>query len=613
MVALASDDRGFRVPVRVDGYAPIQDYGAIGDGRAVALVARDGGIDWLCWPAHDSGSIFGSLLDPDSAGGFTLAPAEDFETEQRYVENTNVLETTFRTSDGSVRVTDAITTDGGRLLPWHELVRRVECLDGNVEMGWEISPRFGYGTAAHSVDAIDEGFFHAASPAGQLGILAWEPWRALHSESSVSGKARLRQGETATFALVYTRVGEPLPRPERDEVEDRVDRTAAAWREWLGAHDYVGPWREAVERSLLALRLLSAPSGALIAAPTTSLPERIGGNRNYDYRHAWPRDTAFMLNALLHCGLREPAHGALAWLLDALEDTHPRVQPIYRLSGEVLRHELELPLRGYLGSQPVRDGNDAAGQLQLGAYGDLLHTAWLYTRLGNRLDANTGRRLAESVDLLAEIWTNEDSGIWELPDRRHYTASKMGCWLAFDRAVRLVANGQLPDEGRRTRYADRRDRVARWVEEHCWSEERGTYTQHPDTEDVDVATLLMGRMGYADVAGERFDRTLATIRRELMTGPHVYRYSGMENEEGAFVACSFWVAEGLARSGDLDGACELMERAIGIANDVGLMSEEVDPGTGDLLGNFPQALSHLALINAATIIGVALEGEPEPE
>jgi GH15 family glucan-1,4-alpha-glucosidase len=602
-----------KAPVRVDGYAPIEDYGAIGDGRAVALVARDGTIDWLCWPAHDSGSVFGALLDPARGGRFALAPAGEFETERRYVENTNVLETTFFSAEGTVRVTDAVTTDGGRLLPWHELVRRVECLAGSVDMRWAVEPRFGYGTADHSVEAIDEGFFHARSPAGELGILAWAPWRALHSEDSVEGRATLADGEGTTLAVIYTPAGQPLPRPERDEVDDRITRTAASWREWLGAHDYVGPWREAVERSLLALRLLSAPSGALLAAATTSLPERIGGDRNYDYRHAWPRDTAFMLNALLHCGLREPAHGALAWLLRALEDTHPRVQPIYRLSGEVLQHELELPLRGYRDSRPVRDGNSAAGQLQLGAYGDLLHAAWLYTRLGNRLDRGTGTRLAESVDLLAEIWTNEDSGIWELPDRNSYTSSKMGCWLAFDRAARLVASGQLPDGGRRRRYERERERVARWVDERCWSEARRSYTQHPDTEELDVATVLMGRMGYGDVAGDRFDRTLAAVRAELSSGPHVYRYSGMESQEGAFVACSFWVAEGLARSGDLDAACEQMEEAITIANDVGLMSEEVDPGSGELLGNFPQALSHLALVNAATIIDVALKGGEAPE
>jgi GH15 family glucan-1,4-alpha-glucosidase len=610
---VAKDERsGRQAPVRVDGYAPIGDYGAVGDGRAVALIARDGSIDWLCWPTHDSGSVFGALLDP-RGGSFTLAPVGEFESEQRYLENTNVLETTFHTDGGSVRITDAITSDGGRLLPWHELVRRVECLAGQVQLRFEVRPRFGYGTAETTIERVDEGFHSATSAAGQLGILSWDPWRAVGSEASVSGEARLAEGTRTALALVYTPSGEPVPRPELSEVDDRLDRTAASWREWLAAHDYEGPWRAEVERSLLALRLLSTPSGALIAAPTTSLPERIGGDRNYDYRHAWPRDTAFMLNALLHCGLREPAHGALAWLLDALRDTHPRVQPVYRLSGEVLDHEFELPLRGYRGSAPVRDGNQAAGQLQLGAYGDLLHTAWLYTRLGNQLDPAAGMRLAETVDHLAEIWTNEDSGIWELPDRHHYTASKMGCWLAFDRGARLVAAGQLPDDGRRHRFTEQRDRVASWVEEHCWSEARQSYTQHPDTDGLDVSTVLMGRMGYGDVAGERFDRTLAAIRSELMDGPCVYRYTGMESEEGAFVACSFWIAEGLARSGDLDGACEVMDEATGIANHVGLMAEEVDPGTGELLGNFPQALSHLALINAASVINVAQRGGDVPE
>jgi GH15 family glucan-1,4-alpha-glucosidase len=593
---------GLGDPVRVDGYAPIRDYGAIGDGRAVALVARDGAIDWLCWPTHDSGSVFGAILDPARGGSFGLAPTDRFESRQRYLDNANVLETTFSTAAGVVRVTDAITMDGGRILPWRELVRRVECLSGEVPMRWSVEPRFGYGTASHTIDRVDEHFFCANSESGQLAILAWEPWKAFHSGETVAGEAVLMDGDRTTLALAYTVAGEPLPRPERDEVEDRIDRTAAGWREWLSAHDYVGPWRPQVERSLLVLRLLSAPSGALVAAPTTSLPERMGGDRNFDYRHSWPRDTAFMLDALLHCGLREPAHGALTWLLGALEDTHPRVSPIYRLSGEVLDHEFEVAFAGYRGSRPVRDGNTASGQLQLGAFGDLIHTAWLYTELGNRLDRRTGRHLAETVDLLVATWQNEDSGIWELPDRRHYTASKMGCWLAFDRAVRLVARRQLPDDGRRQSYLEQRDRVAAWIESNCWSESRGSYTQHPETERLDVATVLMGRMGYGEVAGERAERTLDAIRAELAHGPYVYRYSGMEDEEGAFVACSFWVVEGLARAGRTEEACEWMDESIGIANHLGLMSEEVDPVTGELLGNFPQALSHLALINAATTI-----------
>ncbi len=598
--------------LRVDGYAAIGDYGAIGDGRATALVARDGSIDWLCWPAHDSGSIFGALLDPERGGAFQLEPSTPtFQSEQRYLDDTNVLQTTFRTDRGVMRVTDAVTNDGGRLLPWHELVRRVECLDGEVAARWGVRPRPGYGTASVQIDRQGENFAQCSSASGQLGVLAWGPGTMLQAENDVSGKLDLTQGDTATLGLVYAPAGEPLPVPERDELESRLDRTAAAWREWLSAHDYEGPWRAAVERSLLALRLLTARSGAVVAAATTSLPERLGGDRNFDYRHAWPRDTSFMLNALLHCGLREPAHGTFAWLLQALEDTHPRVQPIYRLSGEVLDHQIELPLRGYRDSRPVVDGNDAAGQLQLGAYGDLVHTAWLYTRLGNRLDPRTQTHLAENVELLGEIWQNEDSGIWELPERRHYTSSKMGCWLAFDRALRLAEAGQLRDAGRLAGWRARREDVARWVEAHCWSGDRGSYTQHPETDGLDVACLLMGRMGYASVAGERFQATLGAIGSELMSGPYTYRYSGMQGREGAFVACSFWIAESLARIGRLDEAGELMDAATGIGNGLGLLSEEADPATGELLGNYPQALSHLALINAAATIQEAAEEDGE--
>ena len=595
--------------LRVDGYAQIADYGAVGDGRGVALVARDGSIDWLCWPAPDSGSLFGALLDPDRGGRFALAPADPFESEQRYVERANVLETTFETAGGVVKVTDAMTTDGGRVLPWHELARRVEGVSGEVEMRWTVAPKFGYGSAEHRFAGVDEHFLVAASAAGELGVLAWGCDEVAASPERVDGRMKLGAGDRATLATIYIPPGEPLPRPERDELEDRIDRTIESWREWLSAHDYEGPWRGQVERSLLALRLLTFPSGAVIAAPTTSLPEKIGGARNYDYRHAWPRDTALMLNALLHCGLREPAHGALRWLLRALVDTHPRVHPVYRLSGEVLSHQFELPLRGYRDSRPVRDGNDAAGQLQLGAYGDLLHTAWTYTRQGNRLDAVTGRHLAESVDLLAQIWQNKDSGIWELPDKQHYTSSKMGCWLAFDRAVKLIGEGQLPDAGRRQRFIEERGAVASWIEEHCWSEERGSYTQHPETAGLDVSVVLMGGMGYDEVAGDRYGRTLEAVRLELAQGPYVHRYSGMEAEEGAFVACSFWIAEALAQQGAVAEAERAMDAAIRLSNQLGLFSEEADPATGELLGNFPQALSHLALINAAASIRDVSEGE----
>jgi GH15 family glucan-1,4-alpha-glucosidase len=308
------------------------------------------------------------------------------------------------------------------------------------------------------------------------------------------------------------------------------------------------------------------------------------------------------LDALLHCGLREPAHGSFTWLLRALENTHPRVQPIYRLSGEVLDHENELSLPGYRGSRPVREGNSAAGQLQLGAYGDLLYTAKLYTELGNRLDGGTGQRMAENVNLLCEIWRNEDASIWELNDSRHYTVSKMGSWLALRCALDLAEAGQLPDDHTKRWRAEQRA-IEEFVEGECWSEERESYVMHPGTDSIDVACVLMGRMGYDEVAGERFGRTIDAVRSELVPRwPFVHRYSGMQSEEGAFVACTFWLVEALAHMGKADEAAELMEGALGIANHVGLLSEEVDPSTGELLGNFPQALSHLALINAAAAI-----------
>jgi GH15 family glucan-1,4-alpha-glucosidase len=594
--------------LRTGGYAPIGAYAAIGDGRSTALVAQDGAIDWLCLPFHDSGSVFGALLDAERGGRFALGPdAERYGVERAYVEGTNVLETTFDVPGGVLRVTDAVTMDGGQLLPWQELVRRVECLAGSVPISWQVEPRFGYGTAPCTFDRVHDGHWTASSDAGELGILAWGAGAPVQSGDSVGASTELNRGDSATLAVVFA-TDEPLALPARAEAEDRLDRTAAAWRDWLSAHDYEGVWREHVERSLLVLKLLTAPTGAVVAAPTTSLPERIGGDRNYDYRHAWPRDTSFTLDALLHCGLREPAHGSFTWLLRALEQTHPRVAPIYRLTGDVLSHELDLPLAGYRDSRPVRDGNDAAGQLQLGAYGDLLHTAWLYTEQDNRLDEGTGQRLAENVDLLCEIWQNRDSSIWELEPERHFTVSKMGCWLALRRASELAEAGRIPAAGL-DRWRGEREAIAAWIEERCWSERRQSYVAHPEGEDLDVACLLMGRMGYDEVAGPRFGKTLDAVRAELQDGPFTYRYSGQQAEEGAFLACSFWIVEALARCGRLDEACQLMEGVVALGNDVGLYSEEADPTTGELLGNFPQGLSHLSLINAAATIEDRLRGQ----
>jgi GH15 family glucan-1,4-alpha-glucosidase len=602
-MSAAADSETVRAPVRIDGYAPIRDYGAIGDGSTVALVALDGSVDWLCLPLCDSRPTFGRLLDADRGGSFTLAPDAPFTASRRYLPGTNVLETMFRCDSGVVRVTDALALKDSETLPWRELTRRVEGLSGSVPMRWSLRPS----------ELLERSFRRSeAGPvltAGgeQLAVRAWDAGPVTVDERGAAGSFRLEQGASALVVLVAVSSPGPVPCPGRGEVERRLDATAAAWCRWIAAHTYGGRWQEAVERSLLALRLLiSSSTGAIVAAPTTSLPERIGGDRNWDYRYSWVRDSSWTLAALIRLGFREQAHESLGWLLDAVHSTHPDVDPIYRLDGSVLRGEGRLDLAGYRGSRPVRVGNSAGEQLQLGGYGDLLDTARAYVLEGNELDPETGRRFAEIADHVCAIWREPDSGVWELDDRCQFTQSKIACWTALQRAIQLAEAGQLPDD-RVASWTAERDEITAFVESSCWSDERSAYVQHPGSGKLDASLLLAARCGYADVDRGRLASTAAAIRRELGRGSLVYRYSGQEDEEGAFVACSFWVVEALARLGGLDEAGEAMAKTIAHANDLGLFSEQIDPSTGDFLGNFPQGLSHLALVIAATAIDEALE------
>jgi GH15 family glucan-1,4-alpha-glucosidase len=332
------------------------------------------------------------------------------------------------------------------------------------------------------------------------------------------------------------------------------------------------------------------------------LPERIGGERNYDYRYAWVRDTAFTLDALLNLGLLVQVHASFAWLLRAVASTLPDVHVFYDIHGGTVSGEQDLELAGYRGSRPVRRGNQAANQLQLGCWGDLLETAELYVHDGNALDDVTGKRLADAVDRLTKVWNRKDAGIWELPDKQHYTSSKVSSWMAIDRALRLAERGELPDD-RVGRWRETAAEIRAFVERECWSDNRRAYAMDAGSDRLDASVLRISRMNYLDARGERFNSTIDRIRTELSGGgPLLYRYSGQRQEEGAFVACSFWLVEALARAGRLGEARKTMDEAIGLANDVGLYSEEIDPRTGDFLGNFPQGLSHLALINAAAAI-----------
>jgi GH15 family glucan-1,4-alpha-glucosidase len=586
-----------RTPSRQDGYAPIRDYATIGNKRIAALVALDGSIDWLCVPRFDAPSVFGALLDPKRGGAWTLQPVEEFRASRRYIDDTNVLETTFETDRGAVRVTDAITRGPTRPIDWNEVVRRIECVSGEVRMRWRVEPRFEF-QSLHPEVTWEARAHVMRSGTLQLALQTWDAGQAQIVDDGLEGQVTLAEGDSALLVLAAFD-NRPLAMCERDEVERRLGSTIEHWQKWSASADYAGEWPEAVIRSGLALELLICePDASMIAAATSSLPERIGGDRNYDYRYAWVRDTTFAMDSLMRIGFPDEVHGMLTWLLHTARRTHPRVHTFYGLDGRVHDKARELDWAGYRGSKPVLVGNDAGAQLQLGNFGDLLQTTWLYVRAGNRLDPGTGRQLAEVVDLLCDLWRNKDSCIWELDDRRHYTQSKLAAWLCFHRAIDLAANDHLPDH-HTDRWQAEAAAMREFIDSKCFDPGRGAWKRDSESDDLDAAVLLMAGMDYVTPDDPRLHATIDAVRAELGHGPLLYRWSGMEDQEGCFIACSFWLVEALARTGRRDEAVALMDELVGLANDVGLYSEELDRDTGAMLGNFPQALSHLSLISAA--------------
>ncbi|HEU4979163.1 MAG TPA: glycoside hydrolase family 15 protein [Solirubrobacteraceae bacterium] len=595
--------------MRTGGYADIRDYAVIGDGRAAALVARDGAIDWLCMPDLDSPSVFGALLDAERGGSFQLCPSVPHSVERRYRPGTNVLETTFHTQDGAVRVVDAMTTTGPGLAPLRELARRVEGLSGEVPLTWRVEPRFGYAERKTRIERR-LGVPVATAAAAALAVQCWNAPESGHEEAAIAGRIDVRAGESALIALAMAD-REPLVLSSREEVEARIEATARAWAQWSAGREYAGAWQGAVLRSALALKLLvHAPSGAVAAAATTSLPEEIGGERNWDYRFCWVRDSAFTLGAFLGLGCGADARAYFWWLMQASQLTHPRLRVLYGLDGGAHAPERLLTLGGYRGSSPVRVGNAAASQVQLDTYGELLQTAWLYAAAGHRIDADVGQRLAEIADLVCRLWRLPDAGIWEVRSvPRHFTQSKMMCWVALDRARDLAERGLIPDRHAQ-RWRQEATLIEEFVETQCFSPEKRSYVRHAGSGELDASLLLGVLMSYGAPTSDRWSGTVEALRRELRDGPFVRRYSGEDGlggSEGAFLACSFWLAEALARSGRVEDAAALMDELVGLANDVGLYAEEIDPATGAFLGNLPQGLSHLALISAALAIDGAAD------
>ena len=597
---------------REDGYAPIEEYAAIGDGRTVALVARDGSIDWWCLPDLDSPSVFGALLDAERGGSFRLAPSLPFDVERRYRSGSNVLETTFHTERGSARVTDAMTLPLAGLSPTRELARSIEGLAGSVPMNWSAEPRFGYASEETRLERRGS-VAVATGGAPAVAFCSWSAGEPRIEEASIASNFTIEEGESALL-LASVAHGDPLVFPSREEAERRLWATSAYWEAWSEDRQYEGPWRDAVIRSALALKLLIfAPSGAIAAAATTSLPEALGEARNWDYRFTWIRDASASLDALLSLGCPHEGDAFFWWVLHASQLTHPRLDVLYRLDGRTSEPEAELELAGYRGSRPVRIGNGASKQTQLDVYGHLLQTAWLYAEAGGGLAGHTpaprwhrGRRLRE----LAPTGFGNLGGAGRAPALHAVEDDVLG--RARSRPAACRRRSHSPPE-RSPIGSARPPRFA--VSSQIAAGRRGgaPTCASPAAEELDASLLLAIILGYG--GSEEHDRLASTvecIRDELGSGDLLYRYrgeDGLAGEEGAFLACSFWLVEALARLGRREEAAELMEELLARSNDVGLYSEEIDPTSGRFLGNLPQGLVHLALINAA----VTLAKEPADE
>lgn len=429
-----------------------------------------------------------------------------------------------------------------------------------------------------------------------MGVCGEHVGESKVEEQQISGSFRTTPGSQHLLAVVATH-SEPLRLPTPREIRKNLEMTRETWLRWGDLLESDGPYGEEVQRSALVLKLLShSPSGSVAAAATTSLPENMAGTKNYDYRFAWIRDATYALQALLKLGEQEDVHAQVSWLLRLVRAQVPNLHVLNRLDGEVPETRMtEYDVPGWRGTGPVVAGNAAADQLQLGVYGDVFDVAHRYVAGGNVLDTATARMLADLADAICDVWRRPDSGMWELPEHRHYTSSKMGCWHGLDCAVRLAEDGYIP--GCVDRWRAERERIRAWIDTECWSEQRGAYVWYPGTQELDASVLLHAMTGFD--RGPRMKTTIAALRQELGRGPLMYRYSGVDAEEGAFVACSFWTVAALTTVGQREQAVELMDRMVALANDLGLFTEMIDPEDYSFLGNFPQALSHLAVLNAA--------------
>jgi GH15 family glucan-1,4-alpha-glucosidase len=580
---------------------PIEDYALLGDTNTAALVSRSGSIDWLCAPRFDSPACFAALLGGPEHGRWLIAPeGAPVATRRRYRERSLVLETEFETDEGAVRLIDFMPCP-----PSDERVdvlRVVRGVRGTVPMRMELVMRYDYGRIVPWVRRADDGLRAVAGPES-LRLRA--PVKLVNRDFATRAQFSVSAGESAAFALTWNRSHRPVPR--EPDIERALETTDAWWRKWGERFVGRGPWRDAVARSLITLKALTyAPTGGIVAAPTTSLPEQLGGVRNWDYRFCWLRDAAFTLYALLSSGFVEEARAWRGWLLRAVAGQPEQLQVLYGVAGERRLPEMELDwLPGYAGSAPVRTGNAAHGQVQLDAYGSIMDMMHVARKHKVDYDHEAWRVERVLLDALESRWREPDASIWEVRGPpRQFTYSKVLAWVAFDRAVKAVEVHGL--KGPAERWRKLRDAVHRDVCANGYDAKRKAFVQYYGASALDASLLMIPKIGFLPPSDPRVAGTVEAVRRELTVDGFVQRYlqqddgvDGLSPGEGAFLPCTFWLADNLAMMGRRDEAREVFERLLAVRNDVGLLAEEYDPRLRRQLGNFPQALSHIALINTA--------------
>lgn len=586
---------------------PIEEHGVIGDLHTVALVSTDGSIDFLCAPKFDSPSVFAGLLDGERGGSFQIAPVLDDPThKQLYLPDTNVLLTRFLGDEGSAEISDFMPVENAGIA--HNIVRRAKAVQGSVRFRMRCAPRFDYARASHTAERRGKTVVFRAE--GERGIalrLHADVPVHLHEGDAVADFT-LREGEAAAFVLEELVDGDDTPCSGRDYATDAFKSTVNFWRRWIGRATYQGRWREMVQRSALTLKLLTSQQhGSIVAAPTFGLPEQIGGTRNWDYRYTWIRDASFTLYALMRLGFTDEAAAFMHWIEARCDElgADGSLEIMYAIDGSRVPAEETLPhLRGYMDSQPVRIGNAAADHLQLDIYGELMDAVYLYDKYGSPVSFDLWRNLRRLVDWVCANWRQPDESIWEVrAGRREFLYSRVLCWVAVDRAIRLARRRSLP--GPIARWHDVRDTIYESVFSEFWDAKRKTFVQYPGAHTLDAAALLLPLVRFISPTDPRWISTLRAIEESLVADSLVYRYrvdsrftDGLPPGEGTFSMCSFWYVECLSRLGDLPKARFFLEKMLGYANHLGLYGEELGPRAHHL-GNFPQAFTHLALISAA--------------